>query len=50
LSLPTVINREGIYHVITPKLSTAEHAQLQKSAQTMKNYTDKALAMLYKQQ
>lgn len=50
LSLPTVINREGIYHVITPKLSATEHAQLQKSAQTMKNYTDKALAMLYKQQ
>ena len=33
LSLPTVINRKGIFHVISPKLSDEE-------------YTDKALAMI----
>lgn len=46
LSLPTVINRRGIHHVIMPKLSADEHAQLRKSAETMKDYTDKALAMV----
>lgn len=46
LSLPTVITRRGIHHVITPKLSEAEHAKLRKSAETMKDYTEKALAMV----
>lgn len=46
LSLPTVINRRGIHHVIMPKLSAEEHAKLRKSAETMKDYTDKALAMI----
>ena len=46
LSLPTVINRRGIYHVIKPSLSVEEHEKLQKSAQTMKDFSDKALKML----
>lgn len=48
LSLPTVINRHGIYHVITPKLSSEEHNKLQKSARTIKEYSDKAEAMIAK--
>ena len=48
LSLPTVLNRNGVYHVITPKLSAEEHAKLRKSAETMKEYSDKALKMLVK--
>lgn len=46
LSLPSVVNRQGIYHVITPNLSEAEHAKLQKSAQVMKEYSDKAVSMV----
>ena len=46
LSLPTVINRHGIHHVITPKLSLPEHEKLRQSAQTMKEYTEQALAMV----
>lgn len=46
LSLPTVINRQGIYHVITPKLSAAEHAKLRNSAEVMQNYTKKALDLI----
>jgi len=46
LSLPTVINRRGIHHVITPKLDANEHAKLRKSAETMKEYTEKALSMI----
>lgn len=48
LSLPTVVNRQGIYHVILPNLSENEHAKLQKSAATIKEYTQKALAMIEK--
>lgn len=48
LSLPTVVNKRGIYHVITPKLSDTEHKELQKSAQTIKEYTNKALNMIGK--
>ncbi len=46
LSLPTVITRRGIHHVIMPKLNAEEHAKLRKSAETMKEYTDKALSMI----
>lgn len=46
LSLPTVITRRGVHHVIMPKLSAEEHAKLRKSAETMKEYTQKALAMI----
>ena len=46
LSLPTVINRKGIFHVISPKLSYEERAKLKNSAEIMKEYTDKALAMV----
>ena len=46
LSLPTVINRKGIFHVISPKLSDEERAKLKNSAEIMKEYTDKALAMV----
>lgn len=46
LSLPTVVNRQGIYHVIMPNLSENEHSKLQKSAQKIKEYTEKALEMI----
>lgn len=46
LSLPTVICRQGVYHVITPKLSVFEHEKLHQSAVKMKDHTEKALAML----
>ena len=46
LSLPTVINRRGIHQVITPKLAAQEHAKLRMSAETMKDHTEKALAMI----
>ena len=46
LSLPTVINQEGVFHVINPKLSEEEKIELKDSAQKMKNYTEKALAII----
>ena len=46
LSLPTVVNKQGIYHVITPNLSAVEHEKLQKSAKMIKEYSDKATAMI----
>lgn len=46
LSLPTVINRMGIFHVISPKLSADERAKLKSSAAIMKEYSDKAAAMV----
>lgn len=46
LSLPTVLNRQGVHHVIMPNLSGEEHQKLEASAKTMKEYSDKALAML----
>ena len=46
LSLPTVINKKGVFHVISPKLSDDERAKLKSSAEIMKEYTDKALAMI----
>lgn len=46
LSLPTVINKKGVFHVISPKLSDDERAKLKSSAKIMKEYTDKALAMI----
>jgi len=50
LSLPTVINRMGIFHVISPKLSDAERGKLKSSAEIMKEYSDKAIAMVTKKQ
>lgn len=46
LSLPTVINRNGIKRVIIPNLSEQEHKMLRQSAQTIKEYTQKAIAMI----
>lgn len=46
LSLPTVLNRDGVFHVIRPKLSDEEKTEMNDSAEKMKNYTDKALAMI----
>ena len=46
LSLPTVINKKGVFDVISPKLSDDERAKLRSSAEIMKEYTDKALAMI----
>ena len=48
LSLPSVVNRRGIFHVITPKLSEVEHNRLQKSAIIMKEFSDKAVAIINK--
>ncbi len=48
LSLPTVINRRGIFHVIMPKLSVSEHQQLHASAMKMKDFSNQALALLPK--
>lgn len=48
LSLPTVVNRHGIFHVIMPKLSEDEHQKLYKSAATMKEYSDAALSLVSK--
>ena len=46
LSLPTVINRHGVYHVITPRLSEKEHSLLKESAIKMKEYSDQAINMI----
>lgn len=46
LSLPTVVNRQGIYHVIKPNLSEIEHKKLHESAKTIKEYAQKALNMI----
>ncbi len=48
LSLPTVINRRGIFHVITPKLSDEEHQKLKASAEKMKDFSTQALEILGK--
>ncbi|MBP5352577.1 MAG: L-lactate dehydrogenase [Alphaproteobacteria bacterium] len=48
LSLPTVVNRRGVFHVITPKLSADEHQKLHKSAATMKDFSEKALSLIGK--
>ena len=46
LSLPTVINRQGVHHVIIPKLSPQEHQLLKESAEKMKEYSNQALRMI----
>ncbi len=46
LSIPTVINKNGVYHVISPKLSDVERAKLKSSAEVMKEYSDQALEMI----
>jgi len=46
LSLPTVINRSGVQHVIMPQLSAAEHEKLRHSAETMREFTTQALRVL----
>lgn len=46
LSLPTVINREGVFHVIKPKLSEEEQIDLKDSADKMKTFTQKALELI----
>lgn len=46
LSLPTIVNRRGIYQVILPKISAQEHALLRQSAEKMQTYTAHALKML----
>ena len=38
LSLPTIINKNGIEKVIYPRLSDEEHALLRASAQKLKDY------------
>ena len=46
LSLPTVVNREGVFHVIKPKLSAEEQSEIKESTLKMKNLTQQALGLL----
>ncbi len=46
LSLPTVINRRGIHHVIMPKLAENEHLALKRSAQKMQDFSKQAFALI----
>ena len=46
LSLPTVLGKRGVHKVIYPVLNAEEKAALKKSAEAMKEYSDKALAMV----
>lgn len=46
LSLPTVVCREGVFHVIEPKLSEAEKVKLNESAEKMKKFSEQALNLL----
>lgn len=48
LSLPSVVTRKGVLHVIKPKLSTDEREKLRLSALKMKEYADNALEMIAK--
>lgn len=46
LSLPTVINRRGIHHVIMPKLAPHEHQALKQSALKMQDFGKQAYTLL----
>ena len=46
VSLPTVLGKRGVHKVIYPVLNAEEKAALKKSAEAMKEYSDKALAMV----
>lgn len=46
LSLPTVIGKRGIHNVIYPKFNDDEKAKLKKSAETIKDYSEKALEII----
>ena len=46
LSLPTVLGKRGVHKVIYPVLNAEEKASLKKSAEAMKEYSDKALDMI----
>lgn len=46
LSLPTVLGKRGVHKVIYPVLNAEEKAALKKSAEAMKEYSDKALSMV----
>ena len=48
LSLPTIINRKGVHHVIMPHLSADEHSALKRSAQKMQDFAKQAYALLQK--
>ena len=48
LSLPTVLGKRGVLKVIYPNLDAEERAELKKSAQAMKEYSDKALELIAK--
>lgn len=49
LSLPTVLGKRGVHQVITPSLNDEERKALHDSALTMKEYSDKAVAMISEQ-
>ena len=46
LSLPTVLGKRGVHQVIYPPLSAEESNDLQKSALTIKDYSEKALKII----
>ena len=48
LSLPSVVGKRGIHSVIYPKLTPNEHAELRYSAETLKKFSDEALAAIGK--
>ncbi len=48
LSLPSVVGKRGVHSVIYPKLSAEEHAELKKSAESLKEFTREALAAIGK--
>ena len=47
LSLPSIVGKKGIHDVLHPRLSKAEKTLLKKSAETLKEYSDKAMLLLY---
>lgn len=46
LSLPTVVGRRGVHHVIYPDLNEAESLAVAASARTIKEFSEKALAFI----
>ena len=46
LSLPTVLGKRGVHKVLYPVLNAEEKAALKKSAEAMKEYSDKAVSMV----
>lgn len=48
ISLPSIVGKKGIHDVLHPRLSEDERKLLKQSALTLKEYTEKALAIISK--